>query len=265
VHKVAFELPFFGGHSLTIYWYGVLVAMGFLVGLWNASRRGARAGMSAEAIMDLGPGVLIGTLVGARALYVISYWPDQFATKPWWEMFMIHHGGLVYYGGLVGASLSFILYARWKKLPLWQIADVLAPGIALGQAIGRVGCLMNGCCYGKPTSQPWAIHFPPGHETGGAGVHPTELYESVLDFGLYIGLAWFYQRRRFDGQTFAAYLVCYAVLRSFVETFRGDYTTWYGGFLTPGQVASACILPIGLLLYWWLRAVAQAKGPGPVP
>lgn len=256
-------MPFLGGHSLTIYWYGVLVATGFLVGLWNASRRGARAGLSAESIMDLGPCLLIGTLMGARALYVISYWQDQFAAKPWWEIFMIQHGGLVYYGGLIGASVSFIFCAWWKKLPLWRVADVLAPGIALGQAIGRLGCLMNGCCYGKPTSLPWAIQFPPGViEAGTAGVHPTEIYESILDFGLFVGLAWFHGRRRFDGQIFALYLLGYALLRSFVEIFRGDYSTCYLGFLTPGQVASACILPIGLVLYWRLRLAAKATTPG---
>ena len=266
MHKVAFELPFFGGHSLTIYWYGVLVATGFLVGLWNASRRGARAGLPAESIMDLGPCLLLGTLIGARALYVVSYWQEQFAPKPWWEVFMIHHGGLVYYGGLIGASLSFILYARWKSLPLWPMADVLAPGIALGQAIGRLGCLMNGCCYGKPTSLPWAIHFPPGViDLGTAGVHPSEVYESVLDFGLFAALAVYYQRRRFDGQTFAAYLVGYAVLRSFVELFRGDYTSYFAGFLTPGQVASGVILVIGLSLYWGLRAGVRRRQAGVIP
>lgn len=256
MHKIAFELPFWGGHNLTIHWYGILVATGFIVGLWTASRRAARAGLSAQAIMDLGPCLLIGALVGARALYVASYWREQFAAGPWWEMFMIHHGGLVFYGGLVGASLSFIIYARWKKLPLWKTADLLAPGIALGQAIGRLGCLLNGCCYGKPTSLPWAIRFPPGHETAGVAVHPTQIYESLVDLGLSIGLAQFYRRSPCDGRVFAAYLISYAILRSVIELFRGDYTTYLAGF-TPGQLAGVPILVAGLVLYRQLGVRAK--------
>src|SRR6185369_15968397 len=109
-----------------------------------------------------------------------------FAGRPFSEVFMVHHGGLVFYGGLIGASLACILYTRLKRLALWKIADILAPSIALGHAFGRIGCLMNGCCYGRPCSLPWAIYFPPSHvvrdgkdvliphESGGVGVHPNQ-------------------------------------------------------------------------------------------
>src|SRR5262249_11792855 len=155
VHKIAFTLG-----PLTVHWYGVLVALGFLAGLWTASRRAMLEKVSAETILDLGPWLIIGTIIGARTLYVISYWQEQFAGRPFSEVFMVHHGGLVFYGGLVGASLACILYTQIKRLRLWKIADILAPSIALGHAFGRIGCLMNGCCYGRPTSLPWAIHFP---------------------------------------------------------------------------------------------------------
>src|SRR5437870_3141390 len=130
------------------------MAAAFLAGLWTASRRGLREGIPPETILDLGPWLIIGAIAGARTLYVITFWREQFATKPFPEIFMVQKGGLVYYGGLIGASLAYIIYARRKKLALWKGADVLAPSIALGYFFGRIGCLMNGCCYGRPCNLP---------------------------------------------------------------------------------------------------------------
>jgi len=175
VHKIAFQIG-----SLTIHWYGVLVALGFLAGLWTASRRGLKEGFAPEKVFDAGVWLILGTVIGARALYVISYWDKlmeapRFPSMPWTEIFMVQRGGLVFYGGLIGASLATVLYAYKNKLSLWRFADTLAPSIALGYVPGRIGCLMNGCCYGKATDVPWGIHFPSGHETPdvavGGGVH----------------------------------------------------------------------------------------------
>ena len=248
MHKVALQV---GG--LTIYWYGVLVATGFLCGLWTASRRCLREGVSGETIADLGPWLILGSLVGARLLYVISYWREQFAREHIWEIFMIRHGGLVFYGGLIGASLAVIFYARVKGVALWKLADILAPSIPLGHAFGRLGCLMNGCCYGRPTDLPWGIHYPFGHESGGGAVHPTQIYEAGLNLGLYALLAWFYRHKKFEGQIFALYLLGYSILRAFVETFRGDYRTYYlGGWATPAQLVSAVMLLVGAFLWFQL-------------
>ena len=245
MHKIAFQ---FG--SLTVYWYGILVALGFLAGFWTAGRRAPREGIASEKITDLGMWLLIGAIAGARILHVISYWRQEFAGKPWTEIFMIQHGGLVFYGGFFGASLATIIYARVKKLPLWKLADALAPSIPLGHAFGRFGCLMTGCCYGKPTDLPWAIRFPADHETQGAAVHPTQIYEALLNFALYVFLAWLYRRKKFDGQVFAAYLLGYAILRAIVETFRGDYRpAEYTGVLSPGQFVSVFIFLAGVILW----------------
>ena len=124
--------------------------------------RARLAGISAEQIYDLGPWLILGGIVGGRVLYVISYWREQFAQNPFPEIFMVQHGGLVFYGGLIGATLAGMFYIHRKKLPLWKIADIVAPSIALGSAFGRIGCLMNGCCYGRECHLPWAITFPPG-------------------------------------------------------------------------------------------------------
>jgi phosphatidylglycerol:prolipoprotein diacylglycerol transferase len=248
VHPIAFNL--FG---LEIHWYGILVMIGFVAGLATAARRGMREGFAPEKIQDLGLWLIVGTIVGARVLYVVSYWKESFAGQPWTEIFMVQRGGLVFYGGLIGASLATIIYAQSKKLPLWKMADVLAPSIPLGYFFGRLGCLMNGCCYGRPTDLPWAIHFPQGHPTYPQGVHPTEIYESLLGLGLYAGLAWLYRRKKFDGQIFAIYLMCYAVMRGLVESLRGDYPVYYlGGWATPAQLVSFGIFAAGLILYWQL-------------
>jgi len=255
VHPIAFHLGLF-----TVTWYGAMVATAFLVGLWAASRRGLREGIPAEKVLDLGPWLIVGAIVGARTLHVVTYWQEDYAGKPLLEIFMVWHGGLVFYGGLMGSSAACILYAWKTRIPLWKLADATAPSVALGYVFGRMGCLLNGCCYGRACNLPWAIHFPRSHETFPNPVHPTQIYDSLLNLGFFLGLEWLHRHKKFDGQVFAAYLIGYALLRSFVEVFRGDYSGHYvGGWATPGQVVSVGILAIGLLL---LRLLPRpARGP----
>ena len=230
------------------------MALAFLAGLWTASRRARRDGITPDKILDIGPWLIVGAIAGARLFYVATYWDTLmdrplFPQAPWTEIFMVQRGGLVYYGGLIGAALACLLFARIKQLPLWKLADILAPSIALGYVFGRIGCLLNGCCYGRVCNLPWAIHFPPGHETYPNGVHPTEVYDSLLNLLLYAALAWLYRRKKFDGQVFAVYLLCYALTRSFVEMFRGDYTSAHlHDGLTPAHLISIGIFAAGLAL-----------------
>jgi len=238
------------------------MATGFLAGLWTAGRRAPIAGIAPESIFDLGPWLILGGIVGGRVLYVISYWHEGFAGHAFPEVFMVQHGGLVFYGGLIGATAVGLGYLYLKKLPPWKVADVMAPSIALGYVFGRIGCLMNGCCYGRPCSLWWAITFPPTvdehgelipHGSHGVPVHPTEIYDSLLNLVFYLYLARLFRRRKFDGQVFAAYLIGYAILRSFVEYFRGDYPVYYfGGVITPAQLVSVGIVIGGLLLMFVL-------------
>jgi phosphatidylglycerol:prolipoprotein diacylglycerol transferase len=261
VHPIAFDLG-----SLPIHWYGVMVALAFLAGLWTASRRAPLNGIPGEKIADLIPWLIVGGIAGARTVYVTTYWHEQFAGGPLSEIFMIQHGGLVYYGGLIGSTLACFIYVRVRKLPLWKVADILAPSIALGYVFGRIGCLLNGCCYGRACDLPWAIRFPEGHETHPVGlpatpVHPTEIYDSLLNLGLYLALAWLYRRKKFDGQVFATYLIGYAATRSLVEMFRGDYTPAHiHGGLTPAHLIGIGIFAAGLVLFWALRRHQPNRG-----
>jgi phosphatidylglycerol:prolipoprotein diacylglycerol transferase len=119
---------------------------------------------------------------------------------------------------------------------------------------------MTGCCYGRACELPWAIHFPPEHSTGGIGVHPTQIYESLLNFTLYGVLAWLFRRKHFEGQVFAWYLIAYACVRSLVELFRGDYPSYYfGGWVTPAHFVSVLLLFAGLFLLWRFRSAENAR------
>jgi phosphatidylglycerol:prolipoprotein diacylglycerol transferase len=273
VQSIAFK---FGSH-LTVHWYGILVACGFLAGLWTSSIRAKRTGVSPERVFDFGPWLILGGIVGGRVLYVISYWKEYFASDPFPEIFMIQNGGLVFYGGLMGAILVGIIYLRLKKMPMWKMADIMAPGISLGYFFGRFGCLMNGCCFGRECHLPWAITYPEGHEThprspvpgiptSAIPVHPTQIYDSLLNLGFYFLLNHFFYRRKFDGQILALYLMGYAVLRAFVEYFRGDYPVHYlGGIATPAQLISVVILAAGITLYLVLKNRPPYVEPATVP
>ncbi|MFO1515172.1 MAG: prolipoprotein diacylglyceryl transferase [Verrucomicrobiota bacterium] len=260
MHPIAFHLG-----PLTVHWFGIMIALAFLAGMWTAVSRAPLAGVSGEHIADLVvPWLLLGGVLGARLLYIATYWHESFADQPWTEIFMIQRGGLVFYGGLIGASLAAIVFARWKKIPPWKLADVLTPSIALGSMFGRIGCLMNGCCYGRACDLPWAIRFPSDHSTGGLPVHPTEIYDGLLNLALYLGLAWLFRhRRKFDGQIFATYLIGYAFTRSITEAFRGDYNDAHlHGGLTPAHLVSVGIFVAGVVAFILLRNHSKARGSG---
>jgi phosphatidylglycerol:prolipoprotein diacylglycerol transferase len=255
VHPIAFHIG-----NVAIHWYGILVAVGFLAGFWTASRRAPLDGLSSESVADIGPWLIVGGLVGARLLYVITYWQEDFSGAPLTDIFKIRQGGLVFYGGFIGAALCGILYVRKNKIPTWKMADALAPSIALGHAFGRLGCLMTGCCYGKACSLPWSITFPKDHVTHPHRVHPTQLYESFFNFALFAGLTWLYRKKKFDGQVFALYLMAYAFLRAVNELFRGDYEpSKHFGILTPGQLTGTLIMSAGIGLWFFCRHQAKQQ------
>lgn len=257
VQEVAFRIG-----NLAVHWYGILVAIGFMAGVYTAGLRGRRQGINPEMITDLALWIFGGAFLGARILYVITFWGQEFAEGPWYKIFALR-AGFVFYGGLIGATLAAIGYTRWKKLPTWKFGDALAPSISLGHAFGRLGCLMTGCCFGKECALPWAVKYPfghPLHEVPGNAVpvHPVQVYEALLNFSLYALLAWLYRRKKFDGQIFALYLLGYACIRAFVELFRGDYPDrQMTGWMTPAHWVSIGILGAGAGLYTWLRKRPQ--------
>ncbi len=211
--------------------YGVLLAIGMLLALFVASRLGARDGLPRERIYDLGLWTLIGGLVGAKVLMIFAEgFPQDFSLA---NLFDFLRSGGVYYGGFLGGFLALALLIRWYKLPFWKVADAFAPGLALGQAIGRQGCFTAGCCWGKPTDSFLGVHFTEqAHDFTGVPIygptgeslylHPTQLYESITMLIVCGILIYLHRKKKFDGQVLVAYAIIYGIVRFTIEFLRDD-------------------------------------------
>lgn len=242
MHPILLELG-----PLTLRSYGLAMALSFVLGIGLAVLLNRRAGRPDEAVLDLATVIMVGSIVGARALYVTVMW-EQYSGQPWWKVLAVWEGGLVYYGGLIGAGLSAYAWMRWHRMPVWSYGDVLAPGLALGQVTGRLGCWFNGCCYGRE-DHAHGVVFP---SLGDGIPHlPTMLYEAAFCLALAAGLTWFWPKRRFDGQVFWLYVLLYAVGRFAIEFLRGDDErgTLISTALSPSQWISVLglALAVGML------------------
>ncbi len=251
MHPILFRLG-----VLDIHTYGVLVAAGFLVGLWVAARRAPKEGLKPEQISDLGVWLILAGMGGGKLFHIIFFW-DEFI-RGWREGGIRSlREGFVFYGGFITATLAAIIYTRVKRLPFWKIADVCAPSIALGHAFGRLGCFFNGCCYGKACSLPWAVRFPESHLTHGWPVHPTQLYEAIGNLAIFGGLSAFYGHKRWHGQVWWLYVLSYGTLRFLVEFTRGDYDTYYLGLFTIGHLIAGMMIIIAVVAL--VRAARKSR------
>jgi len=250
--------------------YGVLLATAFLVALLVAARLAARDGLPREKIYDLGLWMLLAAIIGSKLLLL---WAEpEYRANPLHLLSLdfLRSGG-VFYGGLIGAVSTGYLLVRRYQLPWWKTADAFAPGIALGQAIGRQGCFAAGCCWGKPTHLPWGVRFSAlGHQITGVpidvDIHPTQLYESFAALLIFFFLLWLHKRKRFGGQVILFYAVLYSITRFLIEFVRDDprgdlvgLTTLTG--LSTSQLISLIIGIGGLLLLivrWRRASTAQA-------
>lgn len=202
--------------------YGVMIAFSFALGIWLAVRRGTRRGMDGTRLTDLSIAILVSSVVGARILYILPY-REEFAAHPL-RIFEIWRGGLTMYGGLLGAILASVLFMRAKKMPFWEVSDVVAPSVALGLAFTRVGCFLNGCCFGLPTHAPWGVRFPPhsaaGAEFYGVAIHPAQLYDSLVGFGIFGLLLAVEKRLEGKGRLFLLFVGLYGLSRFFMDRVR---------------------------------------------
>jgi phosphatidylglycerol:prolipoprotein diacylglycerol transferase len=175
-----------------------------------------------EKILDLCLYIILAAVAGSRLLYVATR-PDYFLAHPL-EVVMIWKGGLVFYGGFLGAALAALLYVRRQGLPLGKCADIAALALPLGHCLGRIGCFMAGCCYGKPSDLPWAVTFshPEALAPLGIPLHPTQLYHAFGNLIIFLSLLFLRRHKRFDSQLFWLYLIFYGMIRSLLEVFRGD-------------------------------------------
>ncbi|HZH32760.1 MAG TPA: prolipoprotein diacylglyceryl transferase [Pyrinomonadaceae bacterium] len=252
--------------------YGVLLALAFLAALLVAARLGARDGLPRERLFDLGLWLLLAAIVGSKLLLLVVEPEYREAPLRLLSLDFLRSGG-VFYGGFLGAVLTAYVLVRRYELPWWRTADAFAPGIALGQAIGRQGCFAAGCCWGKPTSVPWGVRFSElGQQVTGvpidAHLHPTQLYESFAAFFFFALLVWLHRRKTFNGQVILLYGVLYGTTRFIIEFFRDDPRGDIFGLtslthLSTSQLISLLvgITSLVVLIIRWRRAPAAGALP----
>ena len=233
---------------VTLHSYGLLVALGILFASWYLTKNAFRISMSSDQIIDL---ILVTTVSGfilARIFYVIYDW-NYFKEHPI-DIVAIWKGGIVFYGGLLGGVFGFLIYTKRTGQPVLKTLDLFTPAAALAQGFGRIGCFLNGCCYGRPTAGPLGVLFP----FSGVPLHPTQLYDAVFCFLLFAFLAVFYSKNsKHAGRTSFLYFTLHPVGRFVIEFFRNDMPRMPFGF-TLGQwmgigiftSAAACFLILKL-------------------
>ena len=265
-----------------------------MAGIYVARSRAEAAGWPKGIAYDIGFYALIAAVIGSRLFYVVTHIPE-FAGDPL-QIVMIQRGGLVYFGGVIAAVVVTGFYLHAKGIPVLGGFDLLVPSVAIGHAIGRIGCFLNGCCFGQVADVPWAVTFPSSspayyfhvYVLGSLGsaaacslpVHPTQLYEVLGEFFIFVLLLMLYKRRSFAGQCFFMYLFLYSLLRFCVEYYRGDnlplstlpslagsplladplISSFLG--LTRAQVVSASLLIVSGILMLYFQSRKKEVGTG---
>lgn len=249
----------------TVYSYGLLLALAYLLGLQMALVRARHRGMDSTRVMDLGIWIIISALIGAKLMLLIVDW-DYFSRNPR-ELLSLAQSGGVFYGGLILALIVALWYMWRHRMNVWAVCDVFAPGIALGHVIGRLGCFLAGCCYGRPTDVAWAVRFTDPFAAANVGtplhmdLHPTQLYEAgaeLLILGLLLGTE--RMGRPFPGRTFWSYMFVYGVSRFIIEMYRGDPRGFvFGTNLSTSQFISIVLVPLSLIMLF----VLSRRSPSP--
>ena len=240
--------------------YGFLVSLGVLLGLWISVRNSERLGIDGDKAWNFGILLVLSGIVGAKVLYIINEW-GYYSAHPA-EIFSVTtlQAGGVFSGGLLAAFIAAAWYVRRNHMPALGTCDAFSPGLALGHAIGRIGCFAAGCCYGKPTDHFWGVVFrnPLANQITGTPLNvplePTQLFEAAVEFANFIFLMWLLKRRRFDGQVFGAFLFIYGVARFFLEFIRDDpgRGSVFGGMISGTQLIALGLVAAGGVI-WWLR------------
>ncbi len=235
------------GHFM-VRWYGIFVALGVGVGMWLTLREAKRKGIHADHITNAALWAIPAGLVGARLLHVIDDWPNH-AANPWT---IIGTDGLAIFGALIGGLLAIVAYARAHQVALWRLLDTVAPAVPLAQAIGRIGCFINGCNYGWPTDGTWGVVWtsPDAMAPQNVPLQPAQLYELVWDL-IVFGILWKWRSRgRADGVLFVSYAALYALGRFFISFLRSD--NLYFAELRQAQIIALATIALAIPLAVWL-------------
>lgn len=271
MHRILFHIG-----PIYVYSYGVMLALAFAAGTYFAVVRAKREGIAYTKVIDLIFYVLIASLVGARLMFVLLN-AGYYLAHPF-EIFKIWEGGLVFYGGFLSGFVMSLWFLRKNTLNVWQVADILAPSLALGTAIGRIGCFLNGCCYGK-ISYAWGMRFPSSGEPPvyaqqlfdglipyaaacSLPVLPTQLYEAFAYFALFIFLLWIDRHKKRQGVLFWNFVFLYSVARFIIESFRYYETNFIVfGFLTVSQLISMALALVALVSLVRIATQPSSRAP----
>ncbi len=234
--------------------YSLFIAVGLISGILLVKREAERTGEDLEKIMDLCFYLLIAAIVGSRLFYIAAN-PGKFFESPL-EVLRIQNGGLYFYGGLIAALITGLIYMKSTKMPLWKTADIMAPPVAAGQFLGMLGCFFAGCCYGRASKFPWAITFmnPESLAPTGIPLHPVQLYYALNYLIIYCILLFIRRYRKFDGQVFWVYVLLYGITFAVIETYRGDTQGFsISGALSVAQTVGAVFAMIAAVMIMLLR------------
>ena len=259
-----------------LYSYGMMLFISFMVCIFVANKRGRKFGLPEGAVLDFSVAIIVSSLIGCRALYIFTHL-EEFRGR-WFDTInpiqsdgRIGIAGMVLLGGIVLAILTLMAMAWLRNINMLTILDIFAPPLALGIAIGRIGCLFNGCCFGFPTDMPWGIVFPPNCPAGsiyhGQHVHPTQIYELIYGVAIFVFLTWSEDRwGKFKGYSTSMFLILYGILRIMNESIRWyeesmKVFVWENGVITVSQVISFGTIIIGIVLLIISRNVAKKLEP----
>lgn len=238
-----------------IHTYGLFIAMGFTAALLVTIKIGKAQGIKSQQVMDMGFIMILWAIIGSRLTYVIinfsAYKNDPINILKIWE------GGLVFSGGLITVLLAMSWYIKRHHLSFWKIGDLWAPGIAIGQSIGRIGCFMAGCCYGRPTDLKWGMVFthPQSLAPLNIPLHPTQLYASLSGLIIFLVLMVLQAKKKFEGQVFIWFIILHSTARLAIERFRGDYRGLIPGTeMSTTQLLSILILIASIVMLFFLKS-----------
>ena len=270
--------------GLPVFGYGLMMFIGFSVGTTLATFRAQREGLSGEVIWDLASWLFIPGIIGARLYYLIQHGDRVFTGTPtpaWFiDALNLSQGGLVLYGGLIGGAIGYFTFCYLRRIRPLALADIIVPSVFIGIGFGRIGCFLNGCCYGAASSLPWAVRFPRDSATFSAmleknlveihaactpPLHPTQIYSSIDGFLIAAITAWYFRYRRRNGEVLAVALLIYPVTRFLLELLRADEAGQLKTTLTTAQLVSITLFVINLGFIYYLSKRPAVREPVTVP
>lgn len=247
MHRILFQIG-----NLTVYSYGAMISLAVLVAAIFMSRESAREGIDPDHVLEAIIAAVIGGLLGARILYVLLNW-EQFRGR-WQDIFFARFEGLTFYGALFGGIFALLLWCRWRKVNFFKLTDLAAPYLALGYAFGRIGCFLNGCCYGRVSVVPWGVAIP---AVDSLPRHPVQLYAAGGAVIIFIILKLLQRSRPYIGFNLVALCALYGVLRFTTEFFREEVILWMG--LTLAQMFSLGLTVVSLSVMLYLFSASPRK------